>query len=196
MIQILQDNNYPRKFINRYTHTRLCKIKQKSQHKDTFTHNRFTSQISLPFTDQFDKIASILKPFNFRVLPLVKKSFNSIIKLGKDVTDKWDRTNVVYKFTCKSCPASYVGETKRALRTRINEHKKNNNPEAVVYQHTKNFSHEFDWNNVKIIDYESNYKKRIISEMIHIKCNKHNVNKKEDVKFLNSSYVPLLRILN
>ena len=73
------------------------------------THNRFTSHISLPFTDQLDKIASILKPFNFRVLPLVKKSFNSIIKLGKDVTDKWDRMNVVYKFTCKSCPASYVG---------------------------------------------------------------------------------------
>ena len=130
-------------------------------------------------TDQFEKIASILKPFNFRVLPLVKKSFNYIIKLGKDVTDKWDRTNVVYKFTCKSCPASYVRETKRALRTRINEHKKNNNPEAVVYQHTKNFSHGFDWNNVKIIDCESNYKKRIISEMIHIKCNKHNVNKKK-----------------
>ena len=63
-----------------------------------------------------------------------------------------------------------------------------------MHQHTKNFSHEFDWNNVKIIDYESNYKKRIISEMIHIKSNKHNVNKKEDVKFLNSSYVPLLRI--
>ena len=91
---------------------------------------------------------------------------------------------------------SKPGETKRALRTRINQHKKNNNPEAVVYQHTKNFSHEFDWNNVKIIDYESNYKKRIISEMIHIKCDKHNVNKKEDVKFLNFSYVPLLRILN
>ena len=91
---------------------------------------------------------------------------------------------------------SYVGETKRALKTRINEHRKNNNPDAVVYQDITNFSYEFDWNNVKIIDYESNYKKRLTSEMIHIKCNKHNVNKKEDVKFLNSSYVPLLRILN
>ena len=87
-----------------------------------------------------------------------------------------------------------MGETKRALKTRINEHRKNNNPEAVVYQHITNFSHEFYWNNVKIIDYESNYKKRLI-EMIHIKCNKYNVNKK-DVKFINSSYVPLLRILN
>ena len=43
---------------------------------------------------------------------------------------------------------------------------------------TKNFLHEFDWNNVKIIDYESNYKKRIISEMIHIKCNTHRKQKR------------------
>ena len=149
VIQILQDNNYSREFINRYIHTRQCKIKHKSQHKDTFTHNRFTAHSSLLFTDQFDKIASILKPFNFRVLPLVKKSFNSILKLGKNDADKWDETNVVYKFTCKSCPASYVGVTKCALKTRINEHRKNNNPEAVVYQHITNFSHEFGWNNVK-----------------------------------------------
>ena len=71
-----------------------------------------------------------------------------------------------------------MGETKRALKTRINEHRKNNNPEAVVYQHITKFSDEFDWNNVKIINYESNYKKRLISEMIHIKYNKYNVNKK------------------
>ena len=72
-----------------------------------------------------------------------------------------------------------MGETKHALKTRINEHRKNNNPEAVVYQHITNFSHEFDWNNVKTIDYKSNYKKRLISEMIHIKCNKYNVKKKK-----------------
>ena len=54
-------------------------------------------------------------------------------------------------------------ETMRALKTRINEHRKNNNTVAVVYQHITNFSHEFGWYNVKIIDYESNYKKRLIS---------------------------------
>ena len=79
MTQILQDNNYPREFINRYIHTRLCKIKHQSQHKDTFTHNRFTSHISLPFTHQFDKIESILKSLNFRVLPLFKKALTLLL---------------------------------------------------------------------------------------------------------------------
>ena len=32
------------------------------------------------------------------------------------------KSNVVYKFSCASCSASYVGETSRHLATRINEH--------------------------------------------------------------------------
>ena len=50
----------------------------------------------LPFNSQYDKITAILKQFNVCALPIVKKSFNSVIKLGNDHTKKWDRTNVVY----------------------------------------------------------------------------------------------------
>ena len=167
-------------------------IKHKQPDNPTLACNRFVSYISLPFNSQYDKITAILKQFNFCTLPIVKKSFNSVIKLGKDYTKKWDRTNLVYSFSCKSCPASYTGETKRSLKTRIKEHQKNNNPEAVVSQHKKEFCHDFDWENTKILDFEPNYKKRTLSEMIHIKCNKNNINKKEDVKSLNSSYFPLL----
>ena len=108
----------------RSIHTRLNKIKLNQHHNVTSTHNRFTPHISFPFNDQYDKIAAILKSFNIRVFLLLKKNLNSIIMLGKDITEKWDRTNIVYKFVCKTCPASYVGEIKRSLKTRINEHKK------------------------------------------------------------------------
>ena len=196
VFRILQNNNFPRNFINRFVYIRLHNIKDKGYQKNKIQHNRFTPLITLPFNDLFNKISSILKSFNFRTLPVIKKSFSSIIKLGKDITEKWDRTNVVYKFECKSCPASYVGETKRTVKTRIKEHQKNNNPDAVVFQHMSEHSHEFDWNNTKILDYDSNYYKRLISEMIHIKSNKNNINKKEDVKFLNPVYFQLLRLLN
>ena len=196
VIRMLQNNNFPRNFINRFVHIRLHNMKDKDGQKNKIDHNRSTPLIMLPFNDQFNKISAILKSFNFRILPLIKKSFSSIIKLGKDITEKWDRTNVVYKFVCKSCPASYVGETKRTVRTRIKEHQKNNNPDAVVFQHMNEHLHVFDWDNTKILDYESNYNKRLVSEMIHIKSNKNNINKKEDVKFLNPAYFQLLRFLN
>ena len=51
-----------------------------------------------------------------------------MIKLGKDATNKWEQTNIVYKFHCKNCPVTYIGESKRALRVFINEQKKKVNP--------------------------------------------------------------------
>ena len=39
----------------------------------------------------------------------------------KPVTDPLEKTNVIYNFDC-DCGLSYIGETKRSLGTRINEH--------------------------------------------------------------------------
>ena len=46
------------------------------------------------------------------------------------------------------------------------------NSESVVCEHQLEFKHELDWENTKIVDYVSGYRKRLISEMIHIKFNK------------------------
>jgi len=40
--------------------------------------------------------------------------------------------------------------------------------------------HQFDWENVKILDEEMNYNKRLISEMIFIKRQKHGLNAQMD----------------
>ena len=66
---------------------------------------------------------------------------------------------MVYKFDCKNCSATYIGETKRSLRTRINEHKTNKNKESVVSLHRIENKHEFDWGNTSVLDMEGNYKK-------------------------------------
>jgi len=39
----------------------------------------------------------------------------------------------------------------------------------IFAQHIYKFNHEFDWDNTQILDFETNYNKRLISEMIHIK---------------------------
>ena len=122
-------------------------------------------------------------------MPLVNHSLADIIKHGKDKSEKWQETGVVYKFNCKDCSAYYIGETKRKLKERISEHQKCKNKLLTVPLHiVENSSHKFDWNNVKILDREKNYNKRLISEMLHINMYKHTLNKKEDTQSLSHTY--------
>jgi len=55
--------------------------------------------------------------------------------------------------------------------------------------------HTFDWENVKIIDHEHNFHKRLISEMIHIKEQKNSLNDMSDTELLDECYFDILNIL-
>jgi len=56
----------------------------------------------------------------------------------------------------------------------------------------KMLNHEFDWDGVRVLDEEMNYKKRLISEMIHIKKQKHGLNSQNDDELLDPIYNNLL----
>ena len=140
-------------------------------------------------------MSNIFKKYNISTIPVVNKTLKSIIKLVKESTNKWEQTNIVYKFNCKNCTATYIVESKRALGVLISEHKNKKNSESVVWEHQLEFKHEFDWENTKIVDYVSDYRKRLTSEMIHIIFNK-SINKKEDIFTLNRIYFSLLNRLN
>jgi len=103
---------------------------------------------------------------------------------------------VIYKIDCNNCDASYVGQTKRQLRTRIKEHKsdiyKKSGPPSVISSHRLDFQHEFIWDNVKILDREPSYYKRLIAEMIHVKKQSHGLNKQQDTESFPDSYIPIL----
>jgi len=123
------------------------------------------------------------------------KCFNKLgkfIKVHKDPLLTAFRPNVVYKINCQDCEASYVGQTKRMLNTRISEHRnhiKRNSPQtSVITDHRLEFNHEFDWDNVEVLDEEINYNKRLISEMIHIKKQKLGLNLKKDTDLLHPIY--------
>ena len=51
-------------------------------------------------------------------------------------------------------------------------------------------NHEFDWDNVAILDSKCNYKNRLMSEMIHIKRQKNDLNLHTDIEFLDKTYMP------
>jgi len=92
-------------------------------------------------------------------------------------TKREEIRDVVYRIECEECDASYVGQTKRQLITRIKEHKSSTKPDqskiSVVSNHILQTKHRFDWNNTRVLDIEHNYYKRLISEMLHIKHQKN-----------------------
>jgi len=110
-----------------------------------------------------------------------------------------DKNNVVYKILCKDCEATYVGQTKRQLKTRLKEHKNNikldQSKHSVISEHIIKHNHSFDWENTRIMDHESRYFKRIISEMIHIKEQKVSLNLNSDTELLDQSYFDILNEL-
>jgi len=59
----------------------------------------------------------------------------------------------------------------------------------VATKHIISSNHSFDWaNEIEILDYETNFRKRTISEIIHIKGQKNFINLMKDTKLLVKSY--------
>jgi len=118
------------------------------------------------------------------------------VKVHKDQDHILSKNNVIYKISCNDCDASYVGQTKRQLKTRLKEHKHNLKQDfskhSVISEHIVKYNHSFDWDNTKIMDRDSNYYKRIVSEMIHIKEQKKGLNLNSDTELLNESYFDIL----
>jgi len=116
----------------------------------------------------------------------ISNNLKKFIHRGKDCLDYFSKQDVVYKIECSDCKVSYVDHTKRRLQTRTNEHQSDINKEtrfpSVISDYRTSFNHEFKWEKVEILDNEPiyYYKKRIISEMIHIKKQKYGLNRQTD----------------
>jgi len=69
---------------------------------------------------------------------------------------------------CAQYAASYVGQNRRLLKTRIDDHRshirRNTNQSSFITERLE-FSHGFDWDNVEILDEEIYFNKIIISEI-------------------------------
>ena len=118
------------------------------------------------------------------------------IRVQKDSCPSTSKSNVVYKILCNDCDASYVGQTGRQLKTRIAEHRNHIRHKAsarsVITDHRLSHNHDFQWDNVLILDEEPSYRKRLISEMLHIKKQKNSLNLQTDTEGLNKAYLPII----
>jgi len=138
-------------------------------------------------------LCHILKNYGLNVVykVYISKKLNNLIKRGKDVLLDADKTNVVYKLDCKNCNATYIGQTKRHLRTRIKEHSNNvklhKSLHSVISKHRLELEHEFDWTKPNILHSETFLRKREIAEMFYIKKFNNTINLHKDTYNLNNN---------
>ena len=132
----------------------------------------------------------------------------------KDKREPSVTTDVVYDIPCINCDTTYVGETSRLLKTRVEEHrvetikitttKKNYTRQnkklseseyskSGIADHAAQKNHIIDWTNPKILCKESDYRSRQIRESIWIRRKSPNVmNRDEGNHILSHVYDPLI----
>ena len=85
---------------------------------------------------------------------------------------------LVYKFTCASCSSSYIGETCRHFKTRIEKHIKKDN-KSHIFKHLHSTTTGFDSYDslsFKIIDQTNSKFHLKLKEALHINSRKPNLN--------------------
>jgi len=186
----LRKNNYPSSLIkkilyivNNDTNNRISETKTSVIHYAKLTYIKQLSE-KLKKTLETEEIKISFKNEN-----TIKKIFFTSIK---DKTPLLWRSNVIYRIPCENCNKSYIGQTGRYLKKRLDEHKRSirkpiTNPKTALAEHSRSCNHNFDFDGVEVLDQQSYLNKRTIHEMCHIKMN-DTVNFRTDVQNLNVCY--------
>ncbi|KYN10278.1 hypothetical protein ALC57_17593, partial [Trachymyrmex cornetzi] len=203
MINNFLNNGYPLDFLFSTINKRIDTLSsRKNVYSNACSYQNsnsvnFDNFFIVPYIkDVSEKFKPVAKKNNLKVAFKPMNKLNTIIKTGKDRLKTIEHSNAVYRIDCLDCDASYVGQTKRKVATRISEHKscarKSSNLHNVVAEHQVQLDHKFDWDNIKVLDIEPFFHKRLTSEMIYIKKQINGINKQNDTEKFPEIYLPLL----
>ena len=103
---------------------------------------------------------------------------NNVFPFNDQVVDPTKISNVVYFLKCNDCDASYIVKSTRICNKRMAGHN-GEDKKSHVYLHQINEKHDFDFENVKILDRASNGKKLELKEMLYIRKYKPSLNVSE-----------------
>jgi len=202
---ILKKNNYPIRVIKKLTREELYKIdnlqiQPVNEVQDSLIDPNNTINTTITYIPTLsNKIQSILKSIgitrvSFKVNNKLQHKFTQL----KDKIPWEQRTNIVYSIPC-SCELKYVGQTSNSLKTRIQKHKSDlrlNKTDTALSQHIYYNKHTPDFNNTKILQHETIYKKRLFLECLNIINDSNNMNFRTDIENISSTYKFVLHAFN
>jgi len=210
IINTFLQNDYPLHFIFDTINLRLKTFvnKRNNTHTNEENNNNISNEnhsniikinwFTIPhFPNISERFKNIIKKHNVKLSFYSLNKLDRIIRAQKDRLPDYSKKNVVYKISCYNCDATYVGQTKRKLKTRITEHRNqinSNSPnKTVITEHRLRHNHDFGWTNVKILDRETFYWKKIISEILNIRLQNNALNCQTDIEYLDNTYTVILK---
>ena len=170
----LKRNGYPSEMISAVIRKRVFEIyhplfveKRKEEKNKKIGHISWRNIVVIPFVYN---ISNDIKRMFRRVgihtifkLPIYTKQLFPPIK---DKIPLSKNSNIVYSIPCMGCNQSYIGQTSRLLERRVYEHRRNiflpPLQHTALTKHSMEFDHRFDFNNVKVVDRETNWNLRIL----------------------------------
>jgi hypothetical protein len=176
--EVLKTNNYPDHFIKKCEQSQSISYNQNTN--NTFIDETIQPTITLPYISGVaEKITRTLKSYGIKTAHKPMAKMNSFFPRQTSTKDENSIKEVVYKIDCSDCHYVYYGQTERALKTRLKEHKRaivNNLPSSKIAQHANNKGHEFNFNETKIVDREKDWHKRLFLEAWHSELDENSEN--------------------
>ena len=174
--ETLQQNGYPERFLSPQ-----CSPSRKDREEKDDPRSRVT----IPYIQGVsESVTRILSDINVQVHMKPFRTLRRILSHPKDGIPDDDKSSIVYKINCHDCDTSYVGETRRALKTRVSEHRrameKRDFSASALAQHAWEHDHHIDWTSMCVLGVESHYQSRISREAIYIRRQPSSLNRDRD----------------
>jgi hypothetical protein len=197
--QELIENGYPNRKIEREIAKAIQRFNNpKSQQSESDDIEQKT--ISIPYINKLSqRIARAVQFADIRCVMIPNESIRTLLRPLKDPLSTNEISNCIYRIDCTGCDSTYVGETKRRMKSRLTEHKaavrNANSKDSALAAHAIDKLHYPDWENIKIVSRDSNFRTRRFKEAAEILNQPNPLNRNEGLK-ISEVFVPIITKLH
>jgi hypothetical protein len=190
VIKDLKVNGYTSNFINN-----ACK-RRTGTTREQENEPTIKGYTSIPYIKGVsERVKRILTRSNIRTAYKPLMTLGDVFRKPKDRPSDAQVKGIVYKFKCRSCTFTYIGESKRSWNSRWAEHKPGTRRkiESAIKEHAETTGHEVASTDVEILERGiNNYHKRIFLEAFHSLNVEQSVNEHKEfprvyIPFVNKS---------
>ena len=136
IMKALKKNDYPKRFLKRTVRSLITKTNLSLADK-----KEIKTRVVLPYVPRyFEALSKILRNVGILVSSKPHLTLKDMLPKAKDSVERSSRPGVVYQIPCRDCTGIYIGETGRAYKTRLAEHKRDLKPANLAKVDDNNFN--------------------------------------------------------